>query len=304
MHSLRNILRQCCIRRTYTFKGIAWRGSPTNSIREHRVSFLLMLDDFLLFPSFFPSPRTTRHHWSIIVHFRFASFSIRAPVSGTWPNNALTSQRKIERAGGMKITVHRGSRARDAQHSTPLAMRRGKRSRARYHWNTLERKKERGAHRGKLICQEALSTPPSPTTLGREKIDTVTLRDVNCRERRSVTLFATSSPFERIFFFSLLCMFLFSSFFSFFLSFTKEKFGTVNMCHVSLQVTEWKERREKKYICICVYARETRRILLEEFRVGYVRRNSWEFVRRVTIVGIKFPLKIVSSKARLQVIEF
>lgn len=253
LHSLRNILRQCCIRRTYTFKGIAWRGSPTNSIREHRVSFLLMLDDFLLFPSFFPSPRTTRHHWSIIVHFRFASFSIRAPVSGTWPNNALTSQRKIERAGGTKISVHRGSRARDAQHSTPLAMRRGKRSRARYHWNTLERKKERGAHRGKLICQEALSTPPSPTTLGREKIDTVTLRDVNYRERRSVTLFATSSPFERIFFFSLLCMFLFSSFFSFFKFHEgKIRYGKYVSRVAASYGVEGKERKEiYMYLCLC-----------------------------------------------------
>lgn len=174
-----------------------------------------MLDDFLLFSfSFFslPSPRTTRHHRSIIVHFRFASFSIRAPVSGTWPNNAWrTSQRKIERAGGNEN--YRASRPGltgpwCVQRSTRLAVRR-RGEKARYHWNTLERKKERGgprertsgARRGKLICAQPGSFNPSPSaTLAREKIDTVTLRGVNRRDELP--------PF----FFLLLCVFLFSFF--------------------------------------------------------------------------------------------
>lgn len=107
---------------------------------------------FFLFSSFFPPSAR-----SIIVHFRFASFSIRAPVSATWPNNA--SQRKIERARGTKISVHRGSRVRDARPTLGATGGGREGGRSRYHWNTLERKKRGGAHRGKLICREPLSTP-------------------------------------------------------------------------------------------------------------------------------------------------
>lgn len=129
--------------------------SPTNSIREHRVSFLLMLDDFLSLLFLF-SPLPANHARSIIVHFRFASFSIRAPVSATWPNNA--SQRKIERARGTKISVHRGSRARDALRASNTRGRGGG-GKGRVIIETPWSGKKEGAHRGKLICREPLSTP-------------------------------------------------------------------------------------------------------------------------------------------------
>lgn len=245
---------------------------------------------FFLSPFFPPSPRTTRHHRSIIVHFRFASFSIRAPVSGTWPNNAWrTSQRKIERAGGNEN--YRASRPGltgpwCVQRSTRLAVRR-RGEKARYHWNTLERKKERGgprertsgARRGKLICAQPGSFNPSPSaTLAREKIDTVTLRGVNRRDE--LPLFFSSSS----------ACFSFLSFFFFKFHEGQIRYGK----YVSRVVASYRVR-ERKYISVFMRGKR------EEFRMGYVRRNSWEFVRRVRIVGIKF--KIVSSE-RLEVIEF
>lgn len=173
-----------------------------------------MLDDFLLFSFSFFSPLPTNHAPPPIDN---CSFSVRffldsCPVSGTWPNNAWrTSQRKIERAGGNEN--YRASRPGltgpwCVQRSTRLAVRR-RGEKARYHWNTLERKKERGgprertsgARRGKLICAQPGSFNPSPSaTLAREKIDTVTLRGVNRRDELP--------PF----FFLLLCVFLFSFF--------------------------------------------------------------------------------------------
>lgn len=207
-----------------------------------------MLDDFLLFSfSFFslPSPRTTRHHRSIIVHFRFASFSIRAPVSGTWPNNAWrTSQRKIERAGGNEN--YRASRPGltgpwCVQRSTRLAVRR-RGEKARYHWNTLERKKERGgprertsgAHRGKLICAQPLFFQPLP----RHKRKNRHRYASGCEPSRRAPPFFFPPPLRVSLFFL-----------SFFLSFTKDKFGTVNMCHVLLQVTGWE--KGNIYLCLC-----------------------------------------------------
>lgn len=187
--------------------------SPTNSIREHRVSFLLMLDDFLSLLFLF-SPLPANHARSIIVHFRFASFSIRAPVSATWPNNA--SQRKIERARGTKISVHRGSRARDALRASNT---RGKgggrgRERSRYHWNTLERKKRGGSSR-QVNLPRASFNPLPPRQAEEKKINTVAPRGANCHKLSSRPVFETifSSP--------LLSQVS-----------RRKNFNTVNTCHV------------------------------------------------------------------------
>lgn len=63
-----------------------------------------MLDDFF--------PRSTRGLSIDNCSFRFASFSIRALVSGTWPNNADIS--KEERGSWNENYVHRDSWARNA----------------------------------------------------------------------------------------------------------------------------------------------------------------------------------------------
>lgn len=136
---------------------------------------------FFLFSSFFPPSAR-----SIIVHFRFASFSIRAPVSATWPNNA--SQRKIERARGTKISVHRGSRVRDAR-PTLGATGGGGRGKVALSLKHLGAEKKRGSSSRQVNLPRASFNPLPPRQAEEKKSTRLPL---GVRTVTSAALFATS----------------------------------------------------------------------------------------------------------------
>lgn len=217
-----------------------------------------MLDDFLLFSfSFFFPPLPANHAPPPIDN---CSFSVRFFLDSCPRERHLTEQcvdiSKEDWAGWWKRKLPRieawahGPVMRPTLHSLGRATEGEK---ARYHWNTLERKKERGgprertsgAHRGKLICAQPGSFNPSPSaTLAREKIDTVTLRGVNRRDE--LPLFFSSSS----------ACFSFLSFFFFKFHEGQIRYGK----YVSRVVASYRVR-ERKYISVFMReTRETRRI--------------------------------------------
>lgn len=249
-----------------------------------------MLDDFLLFSFSFFSPLPTNHAPPPIDN---CSFSVRFFLDSCPRERHLTEQcvediSKEDWAGWWKRKLPRieawahGPVMRPTLHSLGRATEGGKGALSLKHLGAEKRKggpawaHERGSSRQvNLRPTPLLSTPPPP----QEKKSTPL--------RFGVWTVATSSP---LFFSSSSACFSFLSFFFFKFHEGQIRYGK----YVSRVVASYRVR-ERKYISVFMRGKR------EEFRMGYVRRNSWEFVRRVRIVGIKF--KIVSSE-RLEVIEF
>ena len=249
-----------------------------------------MLDDFLLFSFSFFSPLPTNHAPPPIDN---CSFLVRFFLDSCPRERHLTEQcvediSKEDWAGWWKRKLPRieawahGPVMRPTLHSLGRATEGGKGALSLKHLGAEKRKggpawaHERSSSRQvNLRPTPLLSTPPPP----QEKKSTPL--------RFGVWTVATSSP---LFFSSSSACFSFLSFFFFKFHEGQIRYGK----YVSRVVASYRVR-ERKYISVFMRGKR------EEFRVGYVRRNSWEFVQRVRIVGIKF--KIVSSE-RLEVIEF
>lgn len=251
-----------------------------------------MLDDFLLFSFSFFSPLPTNHAPPPIDN---CSFSVRFFLDSCPRERHLTEQcvediSKEDWAGWWKRKLPRieawahGPVMRPTLHSLGRATEGGKGALSLKHLGAEKRKggpawaHERGSSRQVNLRPTRLFQP-------------LPLR--HSRKRKNRHRYASGcEPSRRAppFFFSSSACFSFLSFFFFKFHEGQIRYGK----YVSRVVASYRVR-ERKYISVFMRGKR------EEFRMGYVRRNSWEFVQRVRIVGIKF--KIVSSE-RLEVIEF
>lgn len=208
-----------------------------------------MLDDFLLFSFSFFSPLPTNHAPPPIDN---CSFSVRFFLDSCPRERHLTEQcvdiSKEDWAGWWKRKLPRieawahGPVMRPTLHSLGRATEGGKGALSLKHLGAEKRKggpawaHERGSSR-QVNLRPTRLFQPLPLRHSRKRKNRHRYAS-GCEPSRRAPPFFFPPPLRVSLFFL-----------SFFLSFTKDKFGTVNMCHVLLQVTGWE--KGNIYLCLC-----------------------------------------------------